>query len=545
MKDATITNLRLDHFNVISQSLTSQAGGFVSALSSSSHFSNIYVSNSRMIIGGHVGGLVGWDQGSDFSKCVTDNTTASHGKDKNDDGQSGNGGLVGYGYNSTIKNCAVINEHTPTASENTCIRGPFVGKGNSRTTVDYSYTDAKQFERFVPGTSGGGYTHGSHVVVLGQDVYNPFMREDAPISTVQMKNFMYLVSVLGLDDWVYCIGEYPLPDSFEDRYPVRVNHFSLRPASLTTPRPNALTPTEEISGSDWKLGNYRNASFTASSLWIDDNLNYEDREQIPIGTAIIECTNGVRYDRTLTAPASGTQTIEYPVYQTGENGMIVYDENGQRIPTGETKTVEETVYAPTPYCLYLPYPLTFSHGIRLYQPTKVETAADGNLAEATFAEQVGREAKAWTPYYAMVDAPTVELSTEEHVVIPRLTDAAVDAGNGYCFEGTPAKVSRSTKDAYLLQPDGTWQKQGDDIMPFRSYFYATTHQPAVIATKLTGDADKNGCVDGSDIAALVSIILGKDSQQPYLYDHDAADVDGNGTINIADVAALVNILFGK
>lgn len=175
----------------------------------------------------------------------------------------------------------------------------------------------------------------------------------------------------------------------------------------------------------------------------------------------------------------------------------------------------------------------------------METAADGNLAVATFAEQVGREAEAWTPYYAVVDAPTVELSTEERVVIPRLTDAAVDAGNGYCFEGTPAKVSRSAKDAYLLQPDGTWQKQGDDIMPFRSYFYSTTQHPTAITTKLTGDADKNGSVDGSDIAALVSIILGKDSRQPYLYDHDAADVDGNGTVNIADVAALVNILFGK
>lgn len=541
---ATITNLRLDNFNIISQSLASLAGGIVSALSTSSDFSNIYVSNSQMTIGGHVGGLVGWDQGSDFNKCVSDNTRAIHSQDKNDDGNSGNGGLVGYGYNTTITNCAVINQHSPTALDNTCIRGPFVGKGVSRTSIDSSYTDAKQFERFVP-TASNGYTHGSHVVVYGQDVYNPFMRKDAPINTVHMKNFMYLVSVLGLDNWVYCIGEYPLPDCFEDRYPVRVNHFSLRPASLTTPRPNALTPTEEISETDWKLGDYRNASFTASSLWIDDSLNYADREQIPIGTAIIECTNGVRYDRTLTAPASGTQTIEYPVYQTDENGMIVFDENGQRIPTGETKTVEETIYAPTPYCFYLPYPLTFSHGIRLYQPTKVETAADGNLAQATFAEQAGREAKAWTPYYAVVEAHTVELSTEEHVVIPRLTDLTVDAGNGYFFEGTSAKVSRSTKDAYLLQPDMTWQKQGDDIMPFRSYFYSTVHRPTAITTKLTGDADKNGYVDGNDIAALVAIILGKDSRQPYLYDHEAADVDGNGTINIADVATLVDILFGK
>lgn len=36
--------------------------------------------------------------------------------------------------------------------------------------------------------------------------------------------------------------------------------------------------------------------------------------------------------------------MEYPVYQTDEDGTIVLDENGQRIPTGETTEVEEIVY---------------------------------------------------------------------------------------------------------------------------------------------------------------------------------------------------------
>jgi hypothetical protein len=43
----------------------------------------------------------------------------------------------------------------------------------------------------------------------------------------------------------------------------------------------------------------------------------------------------------------------------------------------------------------------------------------------------------------------------------------------------------------------------------------------------------------------VNIILGKDAQVPYVYDHDAADVNGDGTITIADVTALVNVILGK
>ena len=478
---ATIKDLRIDNFKIISQSSFTQAGGIVSALSSDSHFSNIYVSNSRITVVGHAGGLVGWDTHSDFNKCVSDKTTAIHGKDNGDDGNRGNGGLVGFAQSSTITNCAVINQKNPTSEENTCIKGPFVGKG-SATTIDYCYTDAEHFEKFVPSASSG-YTHGSHVVVYGQDVYNPWMRAEAPIHTAQIKNFMFLVSVLGLENWVYCVGEYPLPDCFEDRYPVEVNKFSLRPATLTTPRPNALTPTVDIAENDWKLGYYRNASFTTSSLWFDDNLNYGDFEQLPIGTATIECTNGVRYDRTLTAPENGTRTIVSPVYQTDEDGTIVLDKNGRRIPTGETMEVEETVYQPTPYSFCLPYELTFSNGLHLYTPGSWDRKNDNEI-HVTFNETEDNVAQAWTPYYALVDAAIISLSTEEPVTLTPNPHTTIEMGGKFLFEGTDATIDRVrtvvtpedetiTKDAYLLQSDKTWRKEGDKILPFRAYFYST------------------------------------------------------------------------
>jgi len=62
---------------------------------------------------------------------------------------------------------------------------------------------------------------------------------------------------------------------------------------------------------------------------------------------------------------------------------------------------------------------------------------------------------------------------------------------------------------------------------------------------LLGDVNRDGSITIADVTALVNIILGKDSVQPYVYDHDAADVNADGSITIADVTALVNIILGK
>lgn len=479
--DATITNLRVDHFMVISKSSHSDWAGVIAGTSCSSTISNIYVKNSEVHAMGDVGGLVGADVMSKINKCVADNIYVNNNNDESHRG-TGAGGLVGKGEVTKIRNCAVINRREPVSLSDYCIAGPFLGLGDyGRTTVDYCYSDAKAFSNngacfdepsympFVPTMEKNGYTHGEHVVVFRQKVWNPEQVRDIEIRDGMMKYYMYMVTYLGLKDWVYCVGEYPLPDCFEDLYEVKVNHFSLRPATLTTPRPNALTPTKEISADDWKQGNYRNASFKTSSLWFDDNLSFADREQIPIGTATIECTNGVRYDRTLTAPEKGTQITEYPVYQTDEDGMIVLDENGKRIRTGETMSVEETVYEPTPYCFYLPYSLTFSNGIHLYQPMDVKRV-DNSTAQVTFVEKDDLCAEAWTPYYAIVDAATVSLSTEEHVVLHPWKENRIEVPEGLFFEGTHTMIKEGTKEAWLLQPDATWYKEDGGILPFRSYF---------------------------------------------------------------------------
>ncbi|MCR5130445.1 MAG: dockerin type I repeat-containing protein [Prevotella sp.] len=80
------------------------------------------------------------------------------------------------------------------------------------------------------------------------------------------------------------------------------------------------------------------------------------------------------------------------------------------------------------------------------------------------------------------------------------------------------------------------------------------HRPLVVdfscfryqeVTTVIGDVNRDGSITIADVTALVNILLGKDSELPYVYDHEAADVNRDASITIADVTALVNILLGK
>lgn len=59
---------------------------------------------------------------------------------------------------------------------------------------------------------------------------------------------------------------------------------------------------------------------------------------------------------------------------------------------------------------------------------------------------------------------------------------------------------------------------------------------------LIGDVNRDGLVNIADVTAMVDIVLGKDDEEPYAFDHIAADLDGDNDITITDVTALVNII---
>ena len=62
---------------------------------------------------------------------------------------------------------------------------------------------------------------------------------------------------------------------------------------------------------------------------------------------------------------------------------------------------------------------------------------------------------------------------------------------------------------------------------------------------IAGDVNNDTEITIADVTALVNIILGKDNEKPYEYNHKAADVNGDKVISVADVTALVNIILGK
>ena len=59
---------------------------------------------------------------------------------------------------------------------------------------------------------------------------------------------------------------------------------------------------------------------------------------------------------------------------------------------------------------------------------------------------------------------------------------------------------------------------------------------------LLGDVDNNGQVNVTDVTALVNIVLGKDDNEPHIYNHQAADVNKDGKVDITDVTELVNMI---
>lgn len=62
---------------------------------------------------------------------------------------------------------------------------------------------------------------------------------------------------------------------------------------------------------------------------------------------------------------------------------------------------------------------------------------------------------------------------------------------------------------------------------------------------LVGDVNRDNAVTIADVTALVNILQGKDSKEPYLYDHVAANVDGINGVTPDDLTALIQLLINK
>ena len=80
---------------------------------------------------------------------------------------------------------------------------------------------------------------------------------------------------------------------------------------------------------------------------------------------------------------------------------------------------------------------------------------------------------------------------------------------------------------------------------YRSYIAEIAFCTPLKKASVVGDVTRDGKVDISDVTATIDIVLGKDSTEPYVYDHVAADMNQDGTIDISDVTSLIDFVLGK
>lgn len=123
-----------------------------------------------------------------------------------------------------------------------------------------------------------------------------------------------------------------------------------------------------------------------------------------------------------------------------------------------------------------------------------------------------------------------------------LSDAVIESGEGEILTFKLRAKGESLVGAYTLKVSNI--KLGTPNMQDK---YSGSDISCTFNVKelLYGDVNRDGSITIADVTALVNIILGKDSTQPYQYDHDAADVNKDKSITIADVTALVNLILGK
>lgn len=81
--------------------------------------------------------------------------------------------------------------------------------------------------------------------------------------------------------------------------------------------------------------------------------------------------------------------------------------------------------------------------------------------------------------------------------------------------------------------------QGNEVHIDNVFLYKdSTLEPEPPAFE-TGDVNRDGRVNVSDVSSLINMILGIETM-----DEESADVNGDGRVNVSDVTALINIILG-
>ena len=483
LKNSTVKDLTVKNSTFTG---TQYAGAICGHIDDNTTIQSVMAENNSVGDAEYCGGIAGACSGSDvqISSCVVKDGSISE-----TTGTKGLGGILGWTDQAiSISNCAVLYDTNKViASAN--VKGPILAGADVNTVV------TSCFSTMDLGKSEMNHVTHENCVYQGLRPEYAYIYENGETKSVTFtaskEETMLCVAVLGLEDWVYCPGEYPLPACFEDMLPEpKVNVMTLRPSTMTTDRVNGLSPINDASDgtywNDFSGGNYSflNKTFTTSRLWVDGNLTSSVMSgQLPIGKTTITATKGVRYDVILEAKNPTADVYDRADYEVNDEGEIVVDEDGLPIINGYTQE-NQTVYEAAAYPVFLPYEKTFPYNCDVYKPVRLYHE-DTETATIELQLVENRQIEAFKPYYVLVHSRSVTLGTTSDVTIfPSPTDNSISLGESeYDYEFTGTKyafdaASALQKKVYLQNSDdyAIWNSMNNDnkkgVAAFSSYFRA-------------------------------------------------------------------------
>ena len=446
------------------------AGAFA-GVSGYCYFSNLWVE------GGSVG--TAENQGFILGKCLTTGGANFNNivvKDVTYNGDYRGGGLVGYCYGGRAKTCAIICN-----TENYDAKyAPFVGscESSNQFYVENSYATSRTFKEWTPAEN---VIYNDHVVLNSQKTITATSdcggHRFLNIDEYEM-NTLYMVELLGINDWVYCEGYYPLPAFFHDYMVPQPNRVAFFPYAVPD-RPNALVMigNEPSAFSDLSYDGYISKQYQTTTLWINDEYKthyimpgetYNHNSFLPISRAAIKATDGIIYERTLEATPNGTTPFILPIGMVDDQGNPVLDDNGDYIVVGDTTLYEVQSFLPTGHAIYLPYSITLPAGARAFDPKSIRF--DGNCGLVTASLVEDGHLDAWHPYFIVVDNGSVNLGTTKETIVYPIPPSAwiqLDDNDYYRMQGS---LESYFNVGHNIQNDFTWRFSSDRLPSFRSYF---------------------------------------------------------------------------
>ncbi len=506
--------------NITVKNNTGKSVGAFAGASGSCSFSSIWVENcSFQINTSDIGIIIGeclTTGGANFINCVVKDCNYVS-VDYPNPTDYGTGGIVGLCYGGTINNCAVMGDI------NDVIKAPFVGRcqGNNIAKVNNSYASDSQFQNY---NAPDNVIH-ENVVLCGKNTFNM----TAPDGTVSQKTIstdrdfksLFMVPTLGLLDWAFMDGYYPVPVVFEDKLPVLVNVAEYRPLS-SCERLNAIMPipgTPWITFYDLSTTGYRSNEYDANRLWIDENFPYTNlvpgsyhTPYLPIGTATINCINGVRFDRTLEVTHNGTEQVTVPNALLDDEGNPVLDDNGNYIFDGEVTLYEIEKFAPSGHTVYLPYKLHHNYTFHLFEPESVDS---WNGVATLVVDEIDDEIiYPWTPYYMVVTDTPVDLSTEDEVKIsPEPENTYITFGQNYDYSMWGTRNPASFQDKkFVIDGFDMFKPATSNINAWECYFKAPDGINRIEINRelrLYEDIDNNVTIEDFDRTTVKATLRGR------------------------------------